>query len=55
MSETVGIYRPTTTVTVESCAYCGAGHSTICPRIKEIEYHPNGSVKRVALKGMFGE
>lgn len=41
-------------MTLESarCAYCGNWHPEIaCPRIAEIEYHPNGSVKRVRLHG----
>lgn len=34
-------YRP--------CGYCGnhIQHIGVCPRVKAIEYHPNGSVKRV--------
>lgn len=29
------------------CAHCGMLHAGPCPRIKVIEYHPNGTVKRV--------
>lgn len=29
------------------CGYCGAHHGTICPRIKAIEFHPDGTQKRV--------
>lgn len=29
------------------CPYCGMGHSSICPRVRAIEYHPDGSTKRV--------
>ena len=30
------------------CEHCGAWHSFgVCPRVKAIEYHPNGTVKRV--------
>jgi hypothetical protein len=29
------------------CAHCGLHHGPVCPRIKAIEYYPDGSVKRV--------
>jgi hypothetical protein len=29
------------------CPYCGMYHSGMCPRIKLIEYHPNGQIKRI--------
>lgn len=32
------------------CQYCGNFHQTICPTIKAMEYHPNGTVKRVEFK-----
>lgn len=33
---------------VKSCSYCGMYHPGIaCPRVKAIEYHANGTVKRV--------
>ena len=36
----------------QRCRYCGACHvEVMCPRIAEIEYHPNGTVKRVRLYG----
>ena len=32
----------------EPCKWCGIGHlNTKCPLIKAIEYHQNGTVKRV--------
>lgn len=31
----------------QNCPHCGMIHETTCPRISAIEYHPNGSVKRV--------
>lgn len=39
-----------------ACPYCSTPHSGVihggpCPRVKAIEYHPNGSVKRVELWG----
>jgi len=30
-----------------NCPHCGMIHRTTCPRIAAIEYHPDGSVKRV--------
>lgn len=32
---------------MEQCKHCGLSHETTCPRIKSIEYHPDGAVKRV--------
>lgn len=37
-----------------ACPYCSSPHtatfhSGACPRLKAIEYHPNGTVKRVEL------
>lgn len=34
---------------LQPCRYCGESvfHTGICPRIKAIEYHPDGSIKRV--------
>ena len=29
------------------CAHCGGWHACQCPRIKAIEYYPDGSIKRV--------
>lgn len=29
------------------CQHCGMTHYQTCPRIKAIEYHDNGTVKRV--------
>jgi hypothetical protein len=32
------------------CAYCGtypAHTPSVCPRVKAVEYHPNGMLKRV--------
>ena len=33
----------------ENCEYCGGAirHVGMCPRIAAIEYHENGSIKRV--------
>lgn len=34
-----------------NCRYCGMLHErTVCPLVKSIEYHPDGSVKRVEFK-----
>ena len=38
----------TDAVTDKSCPYCGvSGHPGVCPRVKTIEYSPDGSVRRV--------
>jgi hypothetical protein len=29
------------------CPHCGGWHTGMCPRLKAIEYHPDGTVKRV--------
>jgi hypothetical protein len=40
----------------QSCPYCGMWwHSGMCPRIKAIEYHPNGQIKRVVLFALSNE
>jgi len=39
-----------TTSTLEKCPHCGLLHlvdSGPCPRIKAIEYYPDGTIKRV--------
>jgi hypothetical protein len=33
------------------CGYCGMVHGPRCPSVKAIEFHPNGSVKRVEFFG----
>lgn len=40
-----------TSVPVPSCPYCGAFMhiSGMCPRIKSIEYYPDGSLRKVEL------
>jgi hypothetical protein len=30
-----------------ACSYCGFYHSATCPRVKAIEYHENGLIKRI--------
>lgn len=38
----------TTTTTTTPCPYCGiSGHTGRCPEVKSMEYHPDGTVKRV--------
>lgn len=32
------------------CTHCGMYHSGICPKIKSIEYHENGNVKKIEYK-----
>lgn len=29
------------------CGHCGAFHAGPCPRVKAVEYYPDGTVKRV--------
>lgn len=41
MSETADASKP------QNCPHCGMIHETTCPRIKAIEYHANGQIKRV--------
>jgi hypothetical protein len=36
-----------TSATNSKCPHCGLIHEMTCPKIKAIEYHPNGTVKRV--------
>lgn len=51
-----GAARPGTdnqynSVIFANCIHCGAGkHPGICPTIKAIEYHEDGTVKRVEYK-----
>lgn len=34
----------------KSCPYCGNNHSGVCPRVKSIEYFPDGTIKKVDFK-----
>ena len=36
-----------TYVSMSTCQHCGNVHTGQCPRVKSIEYHKNGKVKRV--------
>jgi hypothetical protein len=31
------------------CRFCGMYHGPLCPSVRAIEYHPDGTVKRVEL------
>ena len=35
------------TSTPAICPHCNYGHAGTCPRIRAIEYHPDGTIKRV--------
>lgn len=35
------------TTTWRSCGWCGLLHTGVCPRVKVIEYYPDGQIKRV--------
>lgn len=39
----------TTQYWIALCRWCGYTHSGVCPRVKAIEYFPDGAVKRVEL------
>jgi len=40
------------TSTWTPCQWCGnVQHTGVCPRVKAIEYHPNGTIKRVEFQG----
>jgi hypothetical protein len=32
------------------CRWCGRWHGPVCPRVQAIEYHPDGTVKRVEFR-----
>ena len=32
------------------CPYCAAQHAGTCPRVEEMEYYPDGALKRVKLR-----
>jgi hypothetical protein len=38
---------PAPTWTVGICPYCGFWHTGMCSRIKAIEYHENGMIRRI--------
>lgn len=34
------------------CCHCGCYHTGVCPKIKAIEYHPDGTIKRIEYYGV---
>lgn len=36
---------------MSACPYCGLIHNMTCPKIKAIEYYPDGTTKRVEFHG----
>jgi hypothetical protein len=32
---------------MSNCPHCGMIHQTTCPRVKAIEYNPDGTVRRI--------
>lgn len=32
---------------LQSCCHCGMYHIGMCPRVKSVEYYPDGTIKRV--------
>ncbi len=45
---------PLSSVPFSACPYCGHWHQGMCLRVKSVEYHDNGSVKRVEFHDIFG-
>ncbi len=43
---------PTSTLdqNCHQCPHCGMWHGQVCPRVKAIEYHENGTIKRVEYR-----
>jgi hypothetical protein len=39
--------RSETALPSPTCRWCGAWHGPRCPTVQAIEYHPDGTVKRV--------
>ncbi len=37
---------------MKSCAHCGMWHQGVCPRIKSIEYYPNGMIKKIIYQNL---
>lgn len=40
---------------MEKCKHCGFMHEITCPRIKAIEYHADGTVKRIEFHAPVAE
>ena len=32
---------------IQYCSYCGAYHNGMCPKVRSIEYYPNGTIKTI--------
>lgn len=39
------------TANLSTCQWCGCIHSGKCPQVKAIEYHENGTIKRIEFFG----
>jgi hypothetical protein len=37
----------TSTTNTNKCPHCGFIHDFTCPRIKAIDYHPDGTIKHI--------
>ena len=35
------------TFVTNGCPHCGMGHTGACPRVRAVEYYPDGQIKRV--------
>ena len=47
---TANIGGPTYVQIEPACSYCGYYHEGTCPRVEELEYYPDGALKRVRLR-----
>jgi hypothetical protein len=43
------VFGEASTNAMPTCSYCGGWHTGMCPRIKSIDYYPDGSIKHVEL------
>jgi hypothetical protein len=42
----------TTQIADKACIHCGFYHAGVCPYVDEVEYHEDGSVKRVKYRSI---
>ena len=51
----IDLSKTTAGINPEPCPWCSKGlgpvyHSGKCPKVKSVEYYPNGSVKKIEFK-----
>ncbi len=39
----------------EACQWCGLEHDGLCPRVREIEYYPEGGIRAVRFWDPWGK